>query len=190
MNRDQMLEHIQNRAGLSSIDEARAAADAVLEAIGEGLAPVDGNAVARELPTDLASALLRGVDRDGSPSVEDLHHRVAKARRLALSEAAEEVVSVSQVLADAVSDEARAHLKAHQPEEWSALFDVVEDAEAPPGLGHDLFAQRDSLARSHNPHAANKLSSGFTAPAGEPLAEGRPGSETPLSERGHDDERS
>lgn len=177
-----LLRHIRDDAKLESEAEAERLASVALEVVAERLAPVDAGAAARELPEKLAAALEQGARRDGEPALEDLFHRVADAGGDRLSVGLERTHVICQAVADALSDEGRRHLRIGLPPDWAELFEVVAEPPPPAGLGHDVFAQRGSLAREQNPHAQEKLSSGVVSQRGQPLSEGRPGSEEPLSE--------
>ncbi len=124
-----------------------------------------------------------------------------------MGRAREEAIVVCRVVAEAVGEDIARRVRLELPDEIGELFTIPEPIAKPERVhldperrtlaeGHGggtrpLYAARpdhahtQSVARSDNPHGDTKLSSatGLTQEREEEtLAQGRPGSETPLSE--------
>jgi uncharacterized protein (DUF2267 family) len=116
MTADDFIAHVAGHAGVP-IGEARTAACAVLSAIGGSLGDARRQFVADELPLELRAAVLDASTR-AVPLEERLlapGERVARAREL--------IASVCRVLAEELSSEALAMLRAALPAELSRLLE-------------------------------------------------------------------
>ena len=182
---DQIIDHIVRGAAFARTEDAERAARIVLEALRERLADNEADAVARDLPPKLASAMRSARYRaDFSPSdlYATVHQRASVSRAIGL----EETQVVLHAVGDALSDDTRTLLERELPREWTELlFEEREQSEPPPyaaprvgpkvrrtlSSGHPGFkrsiaesqpetAHTHSVARSDAPHADTKISSG------------------------------
>lgn len=174
------------------------------------LAPELRNRIAGELPRELAEALLEPAPGESTKSV--LLEAVRPWAGGNTGRALEQVEVVCDALATNLSPETRAHLELALPEELRLLLTQRAPLPAPsphrdrtphvePGTGHTLstgrpgsrhpvadatqVGHRESIARSDDPHAEEKLSSsrGLSSErAGRTLSTGVQGSTHPLAE--------
>ena len=195
---DDFTSHLAAHAGIAA-PLAERVAHIVLAGIGGSLSPAIRRLVADELPPELAAQVVAGADL-----ATPIEARVCALDANA-GHARELVASVCRVLAEELSVQAIAAIRAAVPTGIAALLVVPTGAEPPPGpeprpdvladgrIGsrHPVSESRASGAHGEsiaagNPHAATKLSSatGSTQERRrETLAEGRPGSPRPLAGR-------
>lgn len=154
MTRDELLSHVAERAGLPGLQEAERTVRVVLGVISEQLSWPTVQALAEDLPLPLCSNL-----RDGGShqdfDLAELHSRVASREQVRLGFAVEHTAVVCQVLAEELS---------------SGTLQRLHDA-LPEPIGA-LFSPREPGARFEHVHLD---------PGRRTLAEGRPGSQHPLS---------
>ncbi len=191
---------VQHVAGHAGVPDARAAEAAriVLSGLGAHLAPGPRQLIADELPPALGAAVLedRGVALPIDEALLGPHTTAAQAHEL--------IASVCRVLAEELSTEALARLRAALPPGLATLFaPSAEPAEPPPhapeprrsatlasarpGSRHPLSeaqprtGQVDSVG-ADNPHGDSKVSSAHSEDLsrGE-LAAGHPGSARAVS---------
>lgn len=200
------LRAVQDRTGLT-LDQARIAVDTTFEAIGRAVPPTIATDIAALLPKPLATAVERGA---ASPSDDDVIHDVAHHEHVTLGAAKEHAQVVLEQLAAHCDERTRDRLAELLPEPADAWLvpwqpppqrrpqppagrtQTLADgrpgsatplSEAGPDRGH-----HDSPARTTDPHADTRLSSTHgvsTERDHTSIAEGRPGSQHPVSE-GHD----
>ncbi|HVH99394.1 MAG TPA: hypothetical protein VM869_11800 [Enhygromyxa sp.] len=205
-NAERFTRAVQQRTGM---DHQRAAVTitAAFEAIGRALAAAAIDSVAALLPDPLAESLRRGA---ASPGVGDVLVDLAVEEHVSLGVAKEQVQVVLEQLAASVDDPTRAQLASLLPEELSSWLQPWQPpperharaavgrehtlASGRPGSEHPLHeagrdrGQHDSIALTSDPHVDTRLSStrGIASERNQStLADGRPGSEHPVSE-GHD----
>lgn len=199
MRTDDLIARVTLHAPLSP-SQARAAVAAVLTALGEELGRPEADALAAELPAELAAALHDRRTLGGGSLAE----RVARREHTAVGEAREQAGAVAGALAEllpaalverlqsALSAESASWLTAPSHDTPAPHVRASRDtlAEGRPGSRHPLSearpadAQADSVAVA-NPHGDTKLSSsrGLTQEReGDTLADGQPGSRRPLSD--------
>ncbi|MEK7704526.1 MAG: DUF2267 domain-containing protein [Myxococcota bacterium] len=154
-----MLQRIQERAALASVQDAERVTRAVLESLGARLLEIDAEVVARRLPPAWAAWLRR--PHEGDFSLVELYRRVAERQGVEVREVIEHVAVVCQVVAESVDEVACKHLRMRLPEDFAALFTSRQRrsnvAHVPGGRG--ALPHRHSVMRSDNPHADRKLSS-------------------------------
>ena len=194
---EDLVAHIAAHAGITSELAAMLAAD-VLAEIASHLSTASRELVASEIPDPLADALRRG--GSSAPPIEE---RIL-APGVTLGRAHELVSSVCLVLAEELSDEAIAALRAALPPALARLFaaptpEIARRSErrrAPsmasgrPGSEHPISEAHADLAQpgsvaDPNPHASSKLSSsaGTTQERlHETLAEGEAGTDLPIAD--------
>jgi uncharacterized protein (DUF2267 family) len=199
-----LVEEVAARAGFPDAEGAERATRAVLGVIAERLSRSECEALAEALPAGFVEPLRRA-ELDAGFEVDDLYACVAREERVTIGFAKEHAVSVCQVVAEALSDEALGRLERALPRSIATLFErgsTASDlppratsrggtlAEGRPGSSHPISEARperahgESVARAENPHGDTKLSSsrGLTQEReGESLATGRPGSSHPLT---------
>lgn len=210
MDSDRLLKRVCERCGLSGDTEAEGALVAVLESLSPGLDPTTRERMADALPPPW-SLVVRDAKPFPDLGVDDLAFAVAEHERVGVGFGIEHATAVCQVLAEAVDEELRSQLRS-LPNGLGSLFDehVATEggperlpapharetrrrtlAEGNPGSLHPLSegrpgtGQQHSVAASDDPHRDTKLSSaqGTTQERqGHTLAEGKPGSERPISE--------
>jgi uncharacterized protein (DUF2267 family) len=155
---DQLASHVAAHAGVSP-----PLADYVLRAVVAGfggyLSPANRQLIADELPVPL-SAALRSASDDRRP-IED---RVQLAG-MSQAQTRELIASVCKVLAEELSDEALAALRASLPASVASLF--VPSAPEVEHIASPLHRQGSSVAEP-NPHGEIKLSSGKRRQVDEP----------------------
>lgn len=158
VDREQLLDEITWRTGLSDRTAAGTALDATLEALGERLTAPDAAAFAEALPPPLAAALHR-LARHTAPKPSALFARIAVTEGVSPGVALEHGEAVCRALAGALGPELRALLAHRLPTDWAALF--------APGSGEP---------------PADIPPAGPLPGHGHTLATGKPGSSHPLSE--------
>lgn len=206
MTERQFFDHIADRTPPECELEPRQITVAVLTVLSERLNRRVALALADELPDGLAHALRTDAPHAGFDA-EGFYQRVGQRLGVREGIALELAAIVGLTLGELVRDDVLARVRRELPDELASLFNAPPPApEAPSvhmhperrtlaegrgGGSRPLFAadpgaaQTESVARAENPHAETKLSSarGLTQEReGETLAEGRPGSERPLSE--------
>ncbi|QRO00210.1 DUF2267 domain-containing protein [Archangium violaceum] len=155
MTHDELLSHVAEHAGLPGLEAAERTVRAVLEVIGERLAWPVVQSLAEDLPEPLAAGL-RGVTPHQVFNLAELHARVASRLEVRLGLAMEYTGVVCQFLAETLSPGTLHQLREALPEPMSALFTPRE-----PGEPFE-YVHLDPGRRT--------------------LAEGRPGSQHPVSE--------
>jgi uncharacterized protein (DUF2267 family) len=155
MTHDELLSHVAERAGLPDSQTAERTVLAVLEPLCERLRWPDLQALAEELPAPLAERLLK-VSPGQELSLDALYTRVAQRESIRLGFAVERTGAVCQVVAESLSPAALHRLREALPEPMAALFTPREPS--PPFEHVHLDPSRRTLA------------------------EGRPGSQHPVSE--------
>lgn len=197
MNADTLVAHVAGHAGVP-IERAEDVTRIVLSGLGSYLSPATQEFVADELPAALALAL-----REATGVAVPLDERMLAAG-ITAGRARELVASVCHVLAEALSTEALALLRAGLPAPLAALLvtpaqDLAARTAEPrrnatlaggrPGSRHPISesrplpAQTGSVAEP-NPHGAAKLSSspGMTQERRhETFADGQPDLGRPLA---------
>ncbi len=210
MDYAEFLHQVRTRTGLAHDREARRAAAATLEILGQHLPGNDRDAVCRQVPAEIAQ-LLRRRHYDGDIEADDFFELVSELEGVGIGFALEHAEVVCQVLADAVDAEGRRHLTVNVLPSLARLFEPrgtpspvpshVHDHAVVPGEGHTLasghpgsyrpiseahgLAHADSMVASDNPHGDVKLSTtrGLSQERfHETLANGRPGSKRSLSD--------
>jgi len=199
-----LVEEVAARAGFRDAEEAARAIRAVLGVLAERLSRSECEALAEALPDGFVEPLRRE-PLDADFQVEDLYACVAREERVTIGFAKEHIVSVCEVIAEALSDGALGRLERALPSSIAALFvrragasDLPPRtasrrgtlAEGRPGSTHPISEARperahgESVVRAENPHGDTKLSSsrGLTQERErESLATGRPGPRHPLT---------
>lgn len=156
MDYQRLLEEVQTRAALADREAAERAVLATVESLGERLLPLDAAAVASEIPLPLADALRRRLN-PGEFGLPELYQRVASREGVPLNFAREHAIAVCLELGRWLDRDANFHLRERLPDDFAELL-------RPPPSPWELANAR---IRGRN---------------GRTLAEGRPGSEHPLSE--------
>jgi uncharacterized protein (DUF2267 family) len=212
MDLERFVEEASARAALSGPEQAERVLVATLGALGQRLVAEEADALANELPAELAEPLRRAsYVHDFEP--DELYERVARREGTSIGFAREHAEVVCQLLAEAVSPDVLLRLRKHLGAPWAELFVrrppstppahvVHREPSAPPrprttlseghpGSRHPVSvsrldrAQTHSVARSDDPHGDTKLSSshGLTQERQhDTLAEGQPGRKRPISE--------
>jgi uncharacterized protein (DUF2267 family) len=151
----------------------------VLRTLGEALTRRQAEALADELPDELAATV-----RDAAHGQEldrfDLESRVSQRAFVPRGDALEWLFTVGRTLAETVRDDVLRPIRRDLPQNVAALLEGVEAAPPPLGVHHDvsrrtlaegrpghsrpLYAARPDVAhtesvRSDNPHGDTKLSS-------------------------------
>ena len=206
MTRAEFLSRVAERMGFSNLADAETCVRNVLETVGERLSRLEAEALAEDLPADLAQPLRRA-SHGQTFGIEEFYARISRRAGMGIGRAREEAVVVCWVMAEAVGEDALQRIRRELPREFWELFTLPEPipppatvhlhpehrtlAEGHGGGSRPLYdarpdrAQSQSVARSDNPHGDTKVSSatGLTQEREEEtLASGRPGSERPLSE--------
>jgi uncharacterized protein (DUF2267 family) len=205
MTFDDLLFHTADRTGLPR-EQARQILILVVGVLGEGLSHSRAEALADDLPHELAGPLREAPH--GPPfDLAELFRRVATRENVRMGFGVEHVKLVCRLLGEHFSPASRYHFKDSFPEEIAALFEPPTEprdhdggpvhlhpergtlAEGRPGSRHPVSearpdrAQSQSVVRSENPHGDTKLSSseGLTQEREkETLATGQPGSRRPI----------
>lgn len=185
-----IVARVREALGMLSDDDTACAIDAVLDALGGAMTREEAGAVARHLPTRLATILSVASERERPEgSVSDVVSSVASREGLTASAAYETVKVTCEVLAGYLPEDVVDRIQQDLPAELGALFVhphgewcvpepplavVPAQAVAPPrtlasgrpGSAHPLSesrperAHRHSIARNPEPHGDRKLSSG------------------------------
>jgi uncharacterized protein (DUF2267 family) len=162
MRYEEMLEHVRDRAGLDTREQAEGAVRAVSQVLAQRLPAIVVRHVADQVPAPVGQWL-----RDGDePQDFDLHEfyrQVGEYEAIRTGFAVEHSQVVCQVLGEQLDHEGHAHLEKHLPAEFVELF---RPREVPPAPAHEHTAH----GHHHSPYAEHTL------------AGGRPGGRHPLSE--------
>lgn len=156
MTHEEFLSRVTERAGLTDTEEAARTAHAVLEVVGERLGRKDLQVLTEDLPAPLSAMLWSGA-HDQDFDLVDLYARVSSREHVRPGFAVEHTGVVCQVLAEALSPAALHRLHDNLPGPLGALFTPRE---------HRERFEYVHLDPSHR----------------TTLAEGRPGSQHPVSE--------
>lgn len=177
MTSELFLQHVADRFG---VENAQEPTRAVLGTLGEALTRRQADALADELPPEVAAPL-----RDAAHGQDlerfDLESRVAQHTGLPRGVALEWLFAVGRTIAETVRADVLGPLCRDLPHDIAALLEAVEPAPSPPGVHHDVskrtlaegrpgharplyaarpdVAQTESVVRSDNPHGDTKLSS-------------------------------
>lgn len=208
-----LIEATRLEEALGERDRSEAAFWAAVDGLGRTLQADDRRAMAGALPDAVVSRLLScPFDPEASEATVDA--QVAEATELPGGQALEIVQVVARTLASRLPEDLRSRLERHARGTLARLWTRPAVPPAPPkpvhtpppGSGHTLatgrpgsrhpvseagpIGQADSIAVNPDPHGETKLSGARGATTAErehrTLAEGRPGSEHPLSEAGED----
>jgi uncharacterized protein (DUF2267 family) len=205
MTFEDLVFHTAERTGLPR-EQARQILILVVQVLGEGLRHSRAEALADDLPQELARPLREAPH--GAPfDLAELFGRVASRENVGVGFGVEHVKLVCRLLGEHFSAASRYQFQNSFPEEIAALFEPPTEprhhggapvhlhpergtlAEGRPGSRHPLSearpdrAQSHSVVRSENPHGDTKLSSsqGLTQEREkETLATGQPGSRRPI----------
>lgn len=208
MNRAGFIAHVAELGAFAHPEEADAAVEATLAALGTVLVPSERRAISESLPEGLRG-LLATPRHAPNLDVERFYQLVQRHERVRPGRAREHAQIVCRALAEVVSPECRALLVRHVPWLESVLLAPAPLPLAPgpervppaapssttlatgrPGARRPLAAanpdraQSHSVARSDDPHGDTKLSSshGTTQERErETLATGKPGPKRSLS---------
>jgi uncharacterized protein (DUF2267 family) len=121
MKYTEFITRVQQRAGMSSPEEALQAARATLETLGEFLSRVETRQTASELPKELAAFLHQRPSTWPVP-LEEFFNRVTAREDVRRPQALEHARAVIGVLCEAVSPGAIADIRNELPAEYAALF--------------------------------------------------------------------
>lgn len=180
---DQLLAHIQARAGLRSRERTERLTRAALSLLGGCLSGATREALREDLPDVLRDALPTPSGPSPSPlDLDDLVSRLSEHLELRRSVALEGAVAVGQSLAEAMDDDALRRIRTDlgdgdiarlltRPEPLAPAPPHLHPerrtlAEGAPGSTHPLSTARpdrthsESVVASDNPHGDTKLSSG------------------------------
>jgi uncharacterized protein (DUF2267 family) len=172
MTSDQFIAHVAQRTG---VPQGLEAIEAVLVSLGECLSRAQAEALADELPRELAS-LVRDSRHNQNLDRFDVESRVAQRTGLSRGAALEWMFAVGRTVAESVRDDVLALIRRDLPGDLAALLEAVEPYQAPQGVHRDPLkrtlaeagplsdarpesAQSQSVVRSDNPHGDTKLSS-------------------------------
>jgi uncharacterized protein (DUF2267 family) len=156
MTHEELVDEVMGHAGLGSPAEAERAIRAVFEVLAERVSRSEAEALADELPATLAEPLRHGhYERDFD--LDELYARVAFREAVSPGFAMEHTLSTCQVVAQVVSARVLERLQRALPGAIASLFELRATASGP------LPRQRVAAHRNT-------------------LAEGRPGSQRPLSD--------
>lgn len=188
---------VRTLTGIADATTRERVIQAVISVLVEQLPPAGRALLARVLPSRLAAAIGSAPYR-GADGVDAFYERVGRREGIEQGFAIEHAQSVCRALADVLDDGANRQLATYLADDVAQLLTVPEPDGAPavargrahslatgrPGSSHPLSegrperAQRESIARSENPHADTKLSStaGMTQEReGEDLASSKGG---------------
>lgn len=130
----EFLGHVQNRAHLSSLDEALRATRATLQTLSERLAGGEPHNLAAQLPHELQSY----VEHDGETkkgerfSSDEFLHRVSEREGVDLPVAVHHARVVIEVLSEAVSPPVIQHVRQQLPGDFQRLFEAGSTGKMPP----------------------------------------------------------
>jgi len=158
MEYEAFLTRVAELGGLPDRSDALRATTATLGVLGERLVDEEVGVLTMDLPSQIAALLARHAPRGGEFDVHTFFERVASREGTSVGQALEHAQVVCEVLAANLSAEHRHRLMAHLPDDWRELFSPPSRAGVRERFVHD----------ERHPHNT--------------LAEGRPGSATPLSE--------
>ncbi len=200
MSRARFIADVRWHGGFPSDESTGQAVDAVMNALGDALAPWDAERVAGELPDWLGAPLRRGAHRERTP--RQFIAAVAAAQGVPPGIAREQAGVVLQALVEELTADGRRYLdRALRPALRELTVRRDETSRPPPpvhphrrstlsigrlGSSHPVSASRprrahgDSVAASDDPHGDRKLSE--ASAAGDSIASAHPGTKTPLSE--------
>ncbi|MGI6206812.1 MAG: DUF2267 domain-containing protein [Anaerolineae bacterium] len=120
MRRDEFVERVQERTGLSA-EEAERAVDAVLETLGERLELTEKNHLASQVGSDLKEPLLRR-KRTERYSLEEFYNRVGGRSEVSFAHAENHTRAVMEVLREAIAPGELQHIIEKLPDEYRDLL--------------------------------------------------------------------
>jgi len=200
MSYEELIDAVEDGAGLSSRAEAKAAVTAVFGALATRVLPGDRRVLIALLPPPLA-ALFDGDEQGAEESLDRIVEEVAEAEQIRDGFGREHLDVVGAAVAATLHPDAVAALRNHLPAAVASIFTPKPKAgrverptplevpaqtgrhlaDARPGGAHPVSeasaerAHSESVARSDDPHGDTKLSGakGLTQEReGESLAEG------------------
>jgi uncharacterized protein (DUF2267 family) len=186
MQNERFIEEIEERTGVQSDHQAAEVGRATLAVLGAAMVDEDRESLAEALEgASMREALLSSEPAADAPSLEEFYEQISDRTELPLHFAAEFAQGVCQVLRREVDAERLDAIVARLPEAYGdQLFFEPETA----GPGHtdpsrgEVSTGREVASRTVPPGGAQPQ-----APAADTLAEGRPGSNRPISEARPDD---
>ena len=146
--------------GLPNARIASRAIVATLHVLGERLTDDEASLVAAALPPDLARVIEQR-EYESDFDAAELYRRVAAIAKASPGDAREQVDVVLRVIADLLSDEARARVMRALPPELRVRFEA-ESFDPPPPHGEGLPPARHTLS-SGKPGSAHPLSEAHPA---------------------------
>jgi len=162
MRYEDFVERVMRFGGFTRRDEAVRAVEATLAVLRARLIDEDVEAVAAGLP-GLIARLLRYGEHDGEFGRDEFFDRVRRREGVTLGYAREHSEVVCRVLSEAVPESTLKRVRGHLPGELASLFEEHATTDAP--------IVRERVRRGNGGPKKRRT-----------LAEGRPGSEHPLSE--------
>lgn len=131
MTYDEFVGQVQHRARLASTGEATRAIRVTLRTLGERLQGGAAGNLAAQLPEEIGLYLLESVYQDAF-SVDEFFQRVAiDEGGIGIPEAIFHARQVIDVVREAVSPGALAHVRAQLPPEYNRLFEAGEQRAVP-----------------------------------------------------------
>lgn len=122
MKHDEFIGQVQNRAGLTSREEAEVATRAVLETLAERLAGNEPFKVASQLPKELAAYLKDTADVETKYTLDEFLTMVGRRENVDLSQATAHSRAVMEVLVEAISAGEVKDFRTQLPPEYDSLF--------------------------------------------------------------------
>lgn len=123
MKYDEFVGRVQNRARLSSTDEAVGAIRATLEVLGKRLAGGEPSDLAAQLPPEIGRYLEHAATAGERFGLDEFFERVSKQEKTDLPEAAHHARAVVSVLGEAVAQGEIEDVRAQLPQEYDPLFE-------------------------------------------------------------------
>ncbi len=123
MQREEFLDHVQNRAQLNTRDDADIATRATLVTLAERLAGDEPHDAASQLPGGIKEYLEHEFAGAGERfSLDEFFSRISEREGVSLQDAMRHARAVLQVLRDAISEGEVNDIKSQLPSDFEVLF--------------------------------------------------------------------
>lgn len=133
MKYDEFISQVQQRAGLSSHEEAERASRATLETLAERLAGGEAKDLASQLPPEIGQYLLGGLSGSGEKiSLDEFFWRVSQREGVDLNESTLHARVVTGLISEAVTQGEVENVRAQLPKDFAKLFEVENEGTLPP----------------------------------------------------------
>jgi len=130
MQYETFLGQVQNRAKMSSLQDAVRATRVVLETLSRRIVPGEAKDLSAQLPSEIGRFLVSS-DTVEKFSLEEFFERISREENVDLPVALYHARVVMEVLQEAVSPSEILDIRQQLPDEWQALFEAGSKGKMP-----------------------------------------------------------